>query len=142
MAEERHPCWVCTRPVTWGQSAIACSERCRAVLYAESYRLARHKEAASRQNRPFHLKLSEWAETLRHYNWHCAFCQGPFERLDHFVPTSRGGATWVGNVVPSCLRCQAAKGTLLPEEVEAIPRECLDRIARYLQRRAQTASNP
>jgi len=134
-------CWVCTQPITWGQSDTACNERCRAILYAESYRIARHKEESYRQNRPCNLKLSEWAETLRHYNWHCAFCQiGPFESLDHFIPTSRGGATWVGNVVPSCLPCQAAKGNLLPEEVKAIPRERMDRIARYLGRRAQMVS--
>ena len=140
MADRRQRCWVCTRPVTWGRSDTACGERCRAVLYAESYRIARHKEESYRQNRPCNLLLGEWAETLRHYNWRCAFCQGPFESLDHFVRVSRGGASWVGNVVPACLRCQTAKGNLLPEEVEFIPKDRMDKIARYLERRAKTAT--
>ncbi|GHO84910.1 HNH endonuclease [Dictyobacter formicarum] len=129
-------CWVCNAVITWGQSDTACKVQCRSLLYAESYRIERHKEESYRKNRPCRLQLGEWAETLRHYKWRCAFCKGPFESLDHFVPVSQGGATRVGNVVPACLQCQIAKGGLLPEEVEAIPRDVIERIARYLQRRA------
>lgn len=142
MANGQQRCWVCTKPVIWGRSDTACSERCRAVLYAESYRIARHKEASYRQNRPCNLLLGEWAETLRHYNWRCAFCKGPFESIDHFIPVSRGGASWVGNVVPACLSCQAAKGNLLPEEIEFITRDHMDMIARYLARRANADRRP
>jgi 5-methylcytosine-specific restriction endonuclease McrA len=140
MPGRRRWCWVCTKAVTWEQSDTACSKRCRDLLYAESYRIARHTKASYRLNRQCVLLLSEWAETLRHFHWHCAFCKGPFESLDHFVPVSRGGASWVGNVVPSCLRCQAAKGNLLPEEVEAIPKDRMDLVASYLKRRAGTAT--
>lgn len=139
-ADTGQRCWVCNRPVLWGQSDTACGKQCRSVLYAESYRIARHKEESYRKGRPCNLLLSEWAETLRHYSWRCAFCKGPFESLDHFVPVSRGGASWVGNVVPSCLRCQAVKGNLLPAEVEAIPRDRMDMIAHYLARRARMAA--
>lgn len=131
-------CWVCHRPITWGQSDTACRDRCRRLLYAESYRIARHKEESYRKGRSYDLQLNEWIETLRHYNWRCAFCGGPFESLDHFIPVSRGGASWVGNVVPSCLRCQAAKGDLLPDEIETIPKARLEMIARYLERRCRS----
>ena len=141
MASNAKRCWVCGQPIIWAQSDTACRKSCRAVLYAESYRISRHKEESYRQNRLCNLLLSEWAETLRHFNWRCAFCNGPFESLDHFVPVSRGGASWVGNVVPSCLRCQAAKGNLLPEEVEAIPKDRMDIVGRYLERRARMASH-
>jgi 5-methylcytosine-specific restriction endonuclease McrA len=140
MTDRQQQCWVWCKSVTWKRSDTACDERCRAVLYADSYRIARHKEASYRQNRPCNLLLSEWAETLRHYNWRCAFCKGPFESLDHFIPVSRGGASWVGNVVPSCLRCQTAKGNLLREEVDFIPRNRMDMIARYLERQAKMAT--
>lgn len=96
-----------------------------------------HREESYRQGRPCNLLLGEWAETLRHYNWHCAFCKGPFQSIDHFIPVSRGGASCVGNVVPACLSCQVAKGNLLPEEVEFIARDRMDMIARYLERRAK-----
>jgi len=61
--------------------------------------------------------------------------------IDHFIPVSRGGASWVGNVVPACLSCQAAKGNLLPKEVEFIARDRMDMIARYLERRAKIATS-
>jgi predicted nucleic acid-binding Zn ribbon protein len=140
MTNARQHCWVCHRPITWGQSDTACRDRCRRLLYAESYRIARHKEESYRKGRPYNLQLSEWIETLWHYNWRCAFCEGPFESLDHFIPVSQGGASWVGNVVPSCLRCQSAKGNLLPDEIETIPKARLEMIARYLERRSRKAS--
>ena len=81
--------------------------------------------------------LGEWAETLRHYKWRCAYCTGPFESIDHFTPVSQGGATWVGNVVPACLACQMAKGGQLPQEVTTIQQDVITRIARYLERRVK-----
>lgn len=137
MIETKRRCWVCNAVITWGQSDTACKLRCRNLLYAESYRIERHKAESHCKNHPDTLHLSEWAETLRYYNWRCAFCKGPFESLDHFIPVSQGGGTWVGNVVPACLQCQAAKGALLPQEVEAISQDVIERIARYLQRRAR-----
>lgn len=138
MTETKKRCWVCNAVITWGQSETACRLRCRSMLYAESYRIARHKEESYRKGLPCNLLLGEWAETLRHHNWRCAYCKGPFESLDHFTPVSQGGGSWVGNVVPACLQCQVAKGGQLPQEVAAISQEIMERIARYLQQRAQT----
>jgi 5-methylcytosine-specific restriction endonuclease McrA len=139
MTDAKQRCWACNAVITWGQSTTACDERCRQVLYAESYRIARHKEQSYCKSRPWNLHLGEWAETLRHYNWRCAYCTGPFESIDHFTPVGRGGATWVGNVVPACMVCQVTKGGQLPLEGEAIPREVMERIAHYLECRAQVA---
>jgi 5-methylcytosine-specific restriction endonuclease McrA len=139
IAETKKRCWVCNAVITWSQSDTACKLHCRSVLYTESYRIARHKEESYRKGRSCNLQLSEWAETLRYYNRCCAYCKGPFESLDHFMPVSQGGGTWVGNVVPACLQCQTAKGSQLPREVEAISQEVMERIACYLQRRAQTS---
>lgn len=140
MTEGKPRCWVCNKAITWSQSDTACKQRCRDLLYAESYRIARHKEESYRKGRPYQLLLREWAETLRYYHWRCAYCDGPFESLDHFLPVSQGGATWVGNVVPACLSCQMAKGSQIPQAVTAIPQERIESIARYLQQRARATS--
>ncbi len=137
MADARQRCWVCNAVITWGLSDTACGERCRRVLYAESYRIARHKEESYHKDRSWNLHLGEWAETLRHYKWRCAYCTGSFESIDHFTPVSQGGATWVGNVVPACIACQMAKGGQLPQEVTTIQQDVITRIAHYLERRAQ-----
>src|SRR3954451_3617762 len=40
----------------------------------------------------------------------CAFCGGrPVARWDHLIPITLGGETVLGNMVPSCNRCDHAK---------------------------------
>jgi 5-methylcytosine-specific restriction endonuclease McrA len=50
----------------------------------------------------------------------CQYCGGHFSRrdlnLDHVVPLSRGGKSTWENVVCCCVRCNARKGSHLPEE--------------------------
>lgn len=55
------------------------------------------------------LTRDEWLEILKRFRWCCAYCDGPFESLDHVVPLSRGGANTADNVVPACLSCNSAK---------------------------------
>ncbi len=50
----------------------------------------------------------------------CLYCGNRFEERalsrDHVTPISRGGLDIWANVVTSCKRCNARKGSLLPEE--------------------------
>lgn len=41
----------------------------------------------------------------------CVYCgsAGPLEP-DHVIPVTRGGSNGIGNIVPSCRRCNGAKG--------------------------------
>jgi hypothetical protein len=53
-----------------------------------------------------------WALVLSFYSWLCAYCQEQlWEQQDHCRPLSRGGKHEIGNVVPSCARCNYRKGT-------------------------------
>lgn len=42
--------------------------------------------------------------------WHCAYCRGPAETIDHVIPRSRGGRHAWDNVVAACARCNHTKG--------------------------------
>lgn len=41
--------------------------------------------------------------------WHCAYCHGPAETIDHVLPRSRGGRHVWENVVAACVRCNHRK---------------------------------
>lgn len=53
---------------------------------------------------------ADWLNTLRIWNWACAYC-GSRDQItkDHAVPISRGGSDYIGNIVPACLSCNSAK---------------------------------
>jgi 5-methylcytosine-specific restriction endonuclease McrA len=42
--------------------------------------------------------------------WHCAYCRGPAETIDHVIPRSRGGRHAWDNVVAACAKCNHTKG--------------------------------
>ena len=133
IAQQR--CWVCGKPSRPELSDTACSLPHRQLLYTESYRLLRWKQDAYQRGLASDLTLAQWAETLRYFKWKCAYCQGPFESVDHFLPAVLGGGTTVSNCVPSCTSCNRLKGGLAPDAVEALPHETIYRIQQYLERR-------
>jgi 5-methylcytosine-specific restriction endonuclease McrA len=47
----------------------------------------------------------------------CAWCGNPLKafRLDHVIPSSRGGSNEESNLVPCCGSCNSAKGNRPPE---------------------------
>lgn len=51
----------------------------------------------------------------------CYYCKRSFAfkqlTMDHIVPLARGGETKPGNVVPSCLECNRAKGVDTPADI-------------------------
>ena len=60
------------------------------------------------------------------FGWRCAYCdcwldkgdaKKPSSRvIEHFVPVAKGGLNDHTNVVPSCRRCNEAKGVQMPRE--------------------------
>ncbi len=98
---------------------------------AEYWRMSREEriiymecERARERGLPATLTLQEWEQTKKHFREHwgidtdcCAYCGGPYEALDHFVPIVSGGGTIAGNCVPACKRCNSSKGGLHPDEI-------------------------
>lgn len=81
------------------------------------------------------LSLDEWGAIVHFYGMCCAYCSGPYEIMDHFLPRSQGGTTWVGNVVPACFACWSAKGDHRRPDDKILPPEVMKRLASDLQQR-------
>lgn len=60
------------------------------------------------------LTIEQWIDTLNHFQWTCAYCSGPYEVLEHFIPLALQGETSVFNCLPSCFECNARKQDLHP----------------------------
>jgi 5-methylcytosine-specific restriction endonuclease McrA len=48
--------------------------------------------------------------------WHCTYCPGPSEHLDHVIPLSRHGPHALHNLRPACQPCNLNKGAKLLTE--------------------------
>lgn len=62
-----------------------------------------------------HVEQFTQADLFARYGDACAYCGGPFEELDHYVPVSKGGSHTLDNVRPSCTKCNAAKKDSSPD---------------------------
>ncbi|WP_412541917.1 HNH endonuclease [Longispora sp. K20-0274] len=63
-----------------------------------------------------HVGLTRRAVFARD-GWHCAYCRGPAETIDHVLPRSRGGRHVWENVVAACARCNHRKAARTPAEM-------------------------
>lgn len=91
---------------------------------AKEYKvLANNLYRAQRLSLPATLTLEQWLATLDHFGWKCAYCDGPYQALDHFMPVSEGGGTTVDNCVPICIDCNYTKAGTPPHLIlKASPR--------------------
>lgn len=55
------------------------------------------------------LTLKEWLVILKRFNYHCAYCGGEYQVLEHIKAISIGGDTSKYNCVPSCRSCNICK---------------------------------
>jgi 5-methylcytosine-specific restriction endonuclease McrA len=57
----------------------------------------------------------DWLRLVNRFGGRCAYCGKQAEVLhaDHVVPLSRGGTSWIGNVLPACAPCNLSKGSKL-----------------------------
>ncbi len=60
--------------------------------------------------------LEQEAARIAYYGGVCAYCEGPYEHLDHAIPLSRGGTGWPANLRPACASCNLSKHTKTPKE--------------------------
>src|SRR5690606_13709699 len=80
----------------------------------ESVRIRRNNIRAKQENEPATLTFDEWKGILEQFNFRCAYCQGDFEVLDHFVPLGQGVGTTKQNCLPACKSCDCQKRGLHP----------------------------
>lgn len=82
------------------------------------------------------LTIADWLRTLDAFEWQCAYCSGPFECMEHFVPIELGGGTTRDNCVPACLSCNNTKGGYhpnLPTTGRNMPVGAMARVCEYLE---------
>jgi HNH endonuclease len=108
-------CPIChTLPIS-DRLLIACS-KCKQQYIGESQLIKIHLYRARKARTAATLTLPEWIETLRRFNYRCAYCEeGSYEVLEHYVPISQGGGTTTENCVPACRKCNAQKSGKHPE---------------------------
>jgi hypothetical protein len=64
----------------------------------------RAKQAAVKHD----LTMEQWLETLKYFDYKCAYCGGPYEVIEHYLPIHQAGTT-ASNCVPACLHCNMMK---------------------------------
>jgi HNH endonuclease len=64
---------------------------------------------ARKSNLVADLTMGQWIQTLKHFDYSCAYCGGRYEVLEHYLPIVRGGGTTQSNCVPACQRCNIQK---------------------------------
>lgn len=75
----------------------------------EASRLASQSIRARRAGRDSDLTLDEWNEILEFFDNSCAYCQGEYQVIEHYIPISRGGGTTSKNCLPACTCCNNLK---------------------------------
>lgn len=151
---DRHYCMSCIRLASIDRSAVCvicgnwydahkrlpraglCSE-CRAGEFAREWARVRiaigrarwHKSDAT-------LTLAQWIGTLENFRYRCAYCDGLYQALEHYISLVMGGGTTSINCVPACKTCNNVKGYALPEDViehgRRIAPAALVRVGAYL----------
>jgi len=102
-------CGICKkRPFT--HSVLRVCRPCYLLHRGEVQLVQVHLHRAKMARVPATLTLGEWVETLKRFDHHCAYCEGPFEVLEHIIPISQGGGTTAENCVPACRACNSKKG--------------------------------
>jgi 5-methylcytosine-specific restriction endonuclease McrA len=55
--------------------------------------------------------LRDVQRLLRRYGGKCAYCgKSKAMTMDHVIPISRGGTSFIGNLLPACKPCNSSKG--------------------------------
>jgi hypothetical protein len=131
-------CCICKRQGVCDKFRIVCHQ-CLSTYHlendweqSEKLRIGSHETRARSFGLLANLPLRKWAQTLIYFDWKCAYCQGPYQVIEHFVPVSRQGATYPGNCVPACRSCNGSKGYKMPTELTFVSPDVIEGIQKYL----------
>lgn len=87
------------------------------TLHPEAAIRHNNNRRARKNNLPATLTRSEWQETLRYFDYRCAYCSRRRKlEQEHVIPVSQGGPYTQDNIVPSCRTCNSRKGPRTPEQ--------------------------
>ena len=102
--------------------------------HKEAKKVAFHLTRAKVLGLPATLTLSQWLETLKYFQWKCAYCGiRPYEILEHFLPLFHGGGTTQDNCIPACPSCNSQKRDMHPLAVNEKMQGSVERVSEYLR---------
>ena len=80
--------------------------------YMQEYRKKQRRLTGNSKLCESGLPTDEWVAVLDFFNRECAYC-GAKDNLEqeHIIPVNDGGMYKIGNIVPSCRKCNASKGS-------------------------------
>lgn len=86
-------------------------------LYRKRHRMYSAKRRSLQANAPLNdLTISDWLESLAHFNHRCAYCESEKHiEQDHVKPLSKGGSHTKTNIIPACRSCNSSKRQRLLE---------------------------
>lgn len=100
-------------------------------VIAEWRKVQSHTSRARSNNQEATLNIKQWLFTLETFAYSCAYCQGTYKHLEHYIPLPHGGTTRA-NCLPSCERCNHIKKDKSPEQFEHLfPSANIQRIKEY-----------
>jgi hypothetical protein len=102
-------CSICEKESQY-ETCLSCEKQFR----NERHRVRAQILRAKQHHAPATLTLHEWLEILTNFHWRCAYCHGPYELMEHYIPLPHGGTT-ADNVVPACFSCNSKKSNRHPE---------------------------
>ncbi len=97
-------------------------ERCRAtakkwrLAHPDNVKAAKARRRAKERGSAGDASTKEIQARIAYFGKKCAYCGGPFEHLDHFVPLTKGGSGHASNLVPACAACNLSKSNKNPGE--------------------------
>ena len=103
----------------------------------EQRRVSHQCTRARKAGLPATLTMVEWLQTLIDFGGRCAYCSGPFDDLEHYIPISQGGGTTAQNCVPACRYCNGSKDH---PRYKRLSSDALAFVGAYLEQ--WTARNP
>lgn len=78
-------------------------------LNKDHVRAYNSKRRAQKRNVTFPFTDVELLQRISIFGYKCAYCQGPFEHIDHVKPLSKGGLHCLSNLRPACASCNLSK---------------------------------
>jgi 5-methylcytosine-specific restriction endonuclease McrA len=134
--EYTRTCGLCDKPYIITKITVAydlCDDCYDQGTAYEHQRVRNHLRRAKELQLPATLTLKQWLAALDHFEWLCAYCDGEFSDLEHFMPLGPGSSTSVDNCVPACGSCNSKKHDCHPDELDGLfPADNLTRIREYL----------
>lgn len=82
--------------------------------HPEQYQMYNNRRAARKKTSI--IEKFTHQDIIDKYGSQCIYCGGSFDKIDHYIPLSKGGSHTLDNVRPSCEHCNLTKSNKLPDE--------------------------